>query len=107
MPKAFVNTGNAAAHLVVPKNGDVVLDGKLYKNGDLEENWTHDQLVAGVDFDVQEPHTYQVIVNAMFKGKGEATPTCTVGQKTKPHPLAGDADDNGIDLEIAQFHIYT
>ena len=107
MPKLFVNTGNASASLIVPVEGDVVLDGKLYKNGDIEKDWDHAELISGVDFDVETPNTYQVIVNAMFKGEGKATPTCTVGTKTKTDPLAGDADDDGIDLEIGQFHIIT
>ena len=73
MPKAFVNTGNADANVIARTNGDVLVDGKLYQDGDSIKNWSHDQLLAGQSFAVKKPHTYQVIVNAVFKDQGTAT----------------------------------
>jgi hypothetical protein len=107
MAKSFVNTGNTEGKVVVATTGDVVLDGKLYKDGDPVDDWDAAKLSAGAEFSVRTPHTYQVVVNALFKGEGTADVSCTVGAKTKTVPMAGDADDDGIDLEIAQFRIYS
>jgi len=107
MAKSFVNTGNADGKVVVATTGDVVLDGKLYQDGDQVKDWGQAELSAGAEFSVKTPHTYRVVVNALFKDEGTADVNCSVGAKTKTEPLTGDADDDGIDLEIAQFRIYS
>ena len=106
MPKSIIGTGNADGLVKVSTTDDVVLSGYLYQDGQPIKSWSHQELISGAPFTVEEGHTYEVIVNAVFQGGGRADVTCEVGSKTKIEALAGDAEDDGFDLEIAQFHIY-
>lgn len=107
MPKAIIGSGTADGLVHVSTAADnVVLSGHLYEDGKPVDTWEHQALKIGAPFTVRTGHTYQVIVNAMFTEQGRADVVCRVGSRSTRDALARSADDCGLDLEIAQFHIY-
>lgn len=106
MPRTLIGTGDATGTLSAATTGDVTFNGQLFIGSEVVKTFGHDEVLNGVDFDVKEGNTYQVIVNAVFAEDAQATVTCGVGLKSVDIVLTGDAEPPGLDYELAQFHIY-
>ncbi len=106
MSKTFVYEDSATATITVSRQGDAVLDGKCFKNGELVIDWDHEDFDSPIEIDIEHPNRYQILVFAMFGGE-EATVdvTCGLDGKQKTCSLIGDGEDDGEDYLQARFRI--
>lgn len=82
--------------------------GRLFRNGNLIQIWSHEQLATGVVFDIDAPNRYQVVVDIVFVGRPESvTVVCKANNATRTCSITGDTNDNVADLGRAHYLIST